>query len=109
MSDISMLTLYLLFIISTLPYILSVIVNPLNISVYSKFNMQGSIIIAEFPNACRKMVSISLLFSTSVVGTASYLCMVSTGTWNPKGPDLSNCTSHWVNQLAQKVSWNLLI
>ncbi|XP_072853961.2 adhesion G protein-coupled receptor L2 isoform X8 [Pogona vitticeps] len=36
-------------------------------------------------------------------GTASYLCMVSTGTWNPKGPDLSNCTSHWVNQLAQKI------
>lgn len=39
-------------------------------------------------------------------GTASYLCMASTGTWNPKGPDLSNCTSHWVNQLAQKVGWN---
>ncbi|XP_042317289.1 adhesion G protein-coupled receptor L2 isoform X12 [Sceloporus undulatus] len=36
-------------------------------------------------------------------GTASYLCMVSSGTWNPKGPDLSNCTSHWVNQLAQKI------
>ncbi|OBS67703.1 hypothetical protein A6R68_03756, partial [Neotoma lepida] len=29
--------------------------------------------------------------------------MASTGTWNPKGPDLSNCTSHWVNQLAQKI------
>lgn len=42
-------------------------------------------------------------------GTASHLCMLSTGTWNPKGPDLSNCTSHWVNQLAQKVGWNLLI
>uniref|UniRef100_A0A8C6VBX5 Adhesion G protein-coupled receptor L2 n=1 Tax=Naja naja TaxID=35670 RepID=A0A8C6VBX5_NAJNA len=36
-------------------------------------------------------------------GTASYLCMISTGTWNTKGPDLSNCTSHWVNQLAQKI------
>ncbi|XP_067892737.1 adhesion G protein-coupled receptor L2 isoform X1 [Heterodontus francisci] len=36
-------------------------------------------------------------------GTASYLCMVSTGMWNPKGPDLSNCTSHWVNQVAQKI------
>ncbi|RXM98270.1 Adhesion G protein-coupled receptor L2, partial [Acipenser ruthenus] len=36
-------------------------------------------------------------------GTASYLCMLSTGTWNPKGPDLSNCTSHWVNQVAQKI------
>ncbi|XP_041126395.1 adhesion G protein-coupled receptor L2-like isoform X4 [Polyodon spathula] len=36
-------------------------------------------------------------------GTASYLCMLSTGTWSPKGPDLSNCTSHWVNQVAQKI------
>uniref|UniRef100_UPI00398E8B62 adhesion G protein-coupled receptor L2 isoform X1 n=1 Tax=Pristiophorus japonicus TaxID=55135 RepID=UPI00398E8B62 len=36
-------------------------------------------------------------------GTASYLCVVSTGMWNPKGPDLSNCTSHWVNQVAQKI------
>uniref|UniRef100_A0A8C0FM18 Adhesion G protein-coupled receptor L2 n=1 Tax=Bubo bubo TaxID=30461 RepID=A0A8C0FM18_BUBBB len=36
-------------------------------------------------------------------GTASYLCVVLTGAWNPKGPDLSNCTSHWVNQLAQKI------
>ncbi|XP_030310721.1 adhesion G protein-coupled receptor L2 isoform X4 [Calypte anna] len=36
-------------------------------------------------------------------GTASYLCVILTGTWNPKGPDLSNCTSHWVNQLAQKI------
>ncbi|XP_071292527.1 adhesion G protein-coupled receptor L2 isoform X12 [Agelaius tricolor] len=36
-------------------------------------------------------------------GTASYLCVVLTGMWNPKGPDLSNCTSHWVNQLAQKI------
>nr|XP_015211202.1 PREDICTED: adhesion G protein-coupled receptor L2 isoform X2 [Lepisosteus oculatus] len=36
-------------------------------------------------------------------GTASYLCVLSTGAWNPKGPDLSNCTSHWVNQVAQKI------
>ncbi|XP_056590554.1 adhesion G protein-coupled receptor L2 isoform X11 [Triplophysa dalaica] len=36
-------------------------------------------------------------------GTASYLCVLSTGTWNPNGPDLSNCTSHWVNQVAQKI------
>ncbi|XP_077306501.1 adhesion G protein-coupled receptor L2 isoform X12 [Lithobates pipiens] len=36
-------------------------------------------------------------------GTASYLCQIATGTWNVKGPDLSNCTSHWVNQLAQKI------
>uniref|UniRef100_A0A8C7N9L8 Adhesion G protein-coupled receptor L2 n=1 Tax=Oncorhynchus kisutch TaxID=8019 RepID=A0A8C7N9L8_ONCKI len=36
-------------------------------------------------------------------GTASYLCVLATGTWHPKGPDLSNCTSHWVNQVAQKI------
>ncbi|XP_031612060.1 adhesion G protein-coupled receptor L2 isoform X6 [Oreochromis aureus] len=36
-------------------------------------------------------------------GTASYLCVLSTGDWHPKGPDLSNCTSHWVNQVAQKI------
>lgn len=36
-------------------------------------------------------------------GTASYLCVLYTGAWHPKGPDLSNCTSHWVNQVAQKV------
>uniref|UniRef100_A0A8C8FN90 Adhesion G protein-coupled receptor L2-like n=1 Tax=Oncorhynchus tshawytscha TaxID=74940 RepID=A0A8C8FN90_ONCTS len=36
-------------------------------------------------------------------GIASYLCTVAGGTWNPKGPDLSNCTSHWVAQVAQKI------
>lgn len=36
-------------------------------------------------------------------GIASYFCTVAGGTWNPKGPDLSNCTSHWVTQVAQKV------
>ncbi|XP_062251857.1 adhesion G protein-coupled receptor L2 isoform X6 [Platichthys flesus] len=36
-------------------------------------------------------------------GTASYSCVLSTGAWHPRGPDLSNCTSHWVNQVAQKI------
>ncbi|XP_047674748.1 adhesion G protein-coupled receptor L2-like isoform X6 [Tachysurus fulvidraco] len=36
-------------------------------------------------------------------GIASYLCTAVSGTWNPKGPDLSNCTSHWVTQVAQKI------
>ncbi|KAG8555292.1 hypothetical protein GDO81_017657 [Engystomops pustulosus] len=36
-------------------------------------------------------------------GTATYLCLITTGTWNERGPDLSNCTSHWVNQLASKI------
>lgn len=35
-------------------------------------------------------------------GTASYLCTM-TGSWCSKGPDLSNCTSHWVTQVAQKI------
>lgn len=36
-------------------------------------------------------------------GIASFLCTVA-GTWCSKGPDLSNCTSHWVTQVAQKVN-----
>uniref|UniRef100_A0A674P2K3 Si:ch1073-186i23.1 n=1 Tax=Takifugu rubripes TaxID=31033 RepID=A0A674P2K3_TAKRU len=35
-------------------------------------------------------------------GVASFLCNAS-GTWQSKGPDLSNCTSHWVAQVAQKI------
>ncbi|KAJ0058705.1 hypothetical protein NL108_000400, partial [Boleophthalmus pectinirostris] len=35
-------------------------------------------------------------------GMASYLCTVS-GAWCSRGPDLSNCTSHWVTQVAQKI------
>ncbi|KAJ8270937.1 hypothetical protein GJAV_G00120950 [Gymnothorax javanicus] len=36
-------------------------------------------------------------------GTASFLCMRVTGSWRQKGPDLSNCTSHWVSQVDQKI------
>ncbi|MED6248076.1 Adhesion G protein-coupled receptor L2, partial [Ataeniobius toweri] len=35
-------------------------------------------------------------------GTATFLCNMM-GTWCSKGPDLSNCTSHWVTQVAQKI------
>ncbi|XP_061835301.1 adhesion G protein-coupled receptor L2-like isoform X3 [Nerophis lumbriciformis] len=35
-------------------------------------------------------------------GVASFLCTVE-GTWCSKGPDLSNCTSHWVTEVAQKI------
>lgn len=35
-------------------------------------------------------------------GVASFLCTAA-GAWRSKGPDLSNCTSHWVAQVAQKV------
>ncbi|XP_035392466.1 adhesion G protein-coupled receptor L2-like isoform X4 [Electrophorus electricus] len=36
-------------------------------------------------------------------GMASYHCSAQSGTWSTKGPDLSNCTSHWVTQVAQKI------
>ncbi|KTF80894.1 hypothetical protein cypCar_00047456, partial [Cyprinus carpio] len=36
------------------------------------------------------------------LGIASYQCMADDVVWNPRGPDLSNCTSPWVNQVAQK-------
>ncbi|KAJ8273968.1 hypothetical protein COCON_G00085930 [Conger conger] len=36
-------------------------------------------------------------------GTASYLCERRTGLWTPQGPDLRNCTSHWVSQVDQKI------
>ncbi|XP_077412684.1 adhesion G protein-coupled receptor L2b.1 isoform X10 [Vanacampus margaritifer] len=35
-------------------------------------------------------------------GVASFLCTAA-GSWCSKGPDLSNCTSHWVTQVAQKI------
>uniref|UniRef100_A0AAQ4RUU7 Adhesion G protein-coupled receptor L1a n=1 Tax=Gasterosteus aculeatus aculeatus TaxID=481459 RepID=A0AAQ4RUU7_GASAC len=37
------------------------------------------------------------------LGIASFHCMVEQVMWNPRGPDLSNCTSPWVNQVAQKI------
>ncbi|XP_028840923.1 adhesion G protein-coupled receptor L1 isoform X3 [Denticeps clupeoides] len=37
------------------------------------------------------------------LGIASYQCLLSPVVWNPRGPDLSNCTSPWVNQVAQKI------
>uniref|UniRef100_A0A6Q2Z511 Adhesion G protein-coupled receptor L1a n=1 Tax=Esox lucius TaxID=8010 RepID=A0A6Q2Z511_ESOLU len=37
------------------------------------------------------------------LGIASFQCLVAPVMWNPRGPDLSNCTSPWVNQVAQKI------
>ncbi|XP_046690264.1 adhesion G protein-coupled receptor L1 isoform X1 [Silurus meridionalis] len=37
------------------------------------------------------------------LGIASFQCQSSPVQWNPRGPDLSNCTSPWVNQVAQKI------
>ncbi|KAG7265436.1 hypothetical protein CRUP_038707 [Coryphaenoides rupestris] len=37
------------------------------------------------------------------IGVALYLCMGPEGYWDPQGPDLSNCTSPWVNIISQKI------
>uniref|UniRef100_A0A674D3U0 Adhesion G protein-coupled receptor L3 n=1 Tax=Salmo trutta TaxID=8032 RepID=A0A674D3U0_SALTR len=36
-------------------------------------------------------------------GVAMYLCMGPEGYWDPQGPNLSNCTSPWVNVITQKL------
>uniref|UniRef100_A0A3Q3L1S5 Adhesion G protein-coupled receptor L3 n=1 Tax=Mastacembelus armatus TaxID=205130 RepID=A0A3Q3L1S5_9TELE len=36
-------------------------------------------------------------------GVATYMCMGPEGYWDPQGPDISNCTSPWVNLISQKV------
>lgn len=41
---------------------------------------------------------------TCLAGVATYMCLSHLGHWDPQGPDLSNCTSPWVNQIMQKVS-----
>lgn len=48
-------------------------------------------------------VSSPLTFLSVSTGIASFQCLPALGLWNPRGPDLSNCTSPWVNQVAQKV------
>ncbi|XP_029615976.1 adhesion G protein-coupled receptor L3 isoform X7 [Salmo trutta] len=40
---------------------------------------------------------------TGTIGVAMYLCMGPEGYWDPQGPDLSNCTSPWVNVITQKL------
>ncbi|XP_053559162.1 adhesion G protein-coupled receptor L3 [Bombina bombina] len=37
------------------------------------------------------------------VGVATYLCLSPDGIWNPQGPDLSNCSSPWINHIGQKL------
>uniref|UniRef100_A0A7N8WTF8 Adhesion G protein-coupled receptor L3 n=1 Tax=Mastacembelus armatus TaxID=205130 RepID=A0A7N8WTF8_9TELE len=36
-------------------------------------------------------------------GVATYMCMGPEGYWDPQGPDISNCTSPWVNLISQKL------
>ncbi|XP_063311719.1 adhesion G protein-coupled receptor L3 isoform X2 [Pelobates fuscus] len=37
------------------------------------------------------------------VGVATYICITPDGIWNPQGPDLSNCSSPWINHIGQKL------
>ncbi|XP_071264361.1 adhesion G protein-coupled receptor L3 isoform X2 [Salvelinus alpinus] len=37
------------------------------------------------------------------LGVATYVCVAQQGYWDPQGPDLSNCTSPWVNHIMQKL------
>ncbi|KAM7419147.1 hypothetical protein PAMA_016324 [Pampus argenteus] len=37
------------------------------------------------------------------LGVATYVCMAHLGYWDRQGPDLSNCTSPWVNHIMQKL------
>ncbi|XP_078004928.1 adhesion G protein-coupled receptor L3 isoform X1 [Phascolarctos cinereus] len=37
------------------------------------------------------------------VGVSTFLCLAPDGIWDPQGPDLSNCSSTWVNHITQKL------
>uniref|UniRef100_A0A669ERZ4 Adhesion G protein-coupled receptor L3 n=1 Tax=Oreochromis niloticus TaxID=8128 RepID=A0A669ERZ4_ORENI len=37
------------------------------------------------------------------LGVATYVCVAHLGHWDTQGPDLSNCTSPWVNHIMQKL------
>nr|XP_051675749.1 adhesion G protein-coupled receptor L3 isoform X11 [Oryctolagus cuniculus] len=37
------------------------------------------------------------------IGVSTYLCLAPDGIWDPQGPDLSNCSSPWVNHITQKL------
>ncbi|XP_048704413.1 adhesion G protein-coupled receptor L3 isoform X18 [Caretta caretta] len=36
-------------------------------------------------------------------GVSTFLCLAPDGIWDPQGPDLSNCSSPWVNHITQKL------
>ncbi|RXM27053.1 Adhesion G protein-coupled receptor L3 [Acipenser ruthenus] len=38
-----------------------------------------------------------------MIGVATFVCLAPDGYWDPQGPDLSNCTSPWVNQITYKL------
>ncbi|XP_019377831.1 PREDICTED: adhesion G protein-coupled receptor L3 isoform X5 [Gavialis gangeticus] len=37
------------------------------------------------------------------VGVSTFLCLPPDGIWDPQGPDLSNCSSPWINHITQKL------
>uniref|UniRef100_A0A7M4EFM9 Adhesion G protein-coupled receptor L3 n=1 Tax=Crocodylus porosus TaxID=8502 RepID=A0A7M4EFM9_CROPO len=37
------------------------------------------------------------------VGVSTFLCLAPDGIWDPQGPDLSNCSSPWINHITQKL------
>ncbi|XP_064917700.1 adhesion G protein-coupled receptor L3 isoform X30 [Columba livia] len=37
------------------------------------------------------------------IGVATFRCLVPDGIWEPQGPDLSNCSSPWINHITQKM------
>ncbi|NWQ76669.1 AGRL3 protein, partial [Columbina picui] len=37
------------------------------------------------------------------IGVATFRCLTPDGIWEPQGPDLSNCSSPWINHITQKM------
>uniref|UniRef100_A0A8C9NKZ2 Adhesion G protein-coupled receptor L3 n=1 Tax=Serinus canaria TaxID=9135 RepID=A0A8C9NKZ2_SERCA len=37
------------------------------------------------------------------IGVATFRCLSPDGIWEPQGPDLSNCSSPWINHITQKM------
>ncbi|NXY42654.1 AGRL3 protein, partial [Ceuthmochares aereus] len=37
------------------------------------------------------------------IGVATFQCLAPDGIWEPQGPDLSNCSSPWINHITQKM------
>lgn len=58
-----------------------------------------------------KSYLIGYLFKHDIViiisGVSTFLCLAPGGNWDPQGPDLSNCSSLWVNHITQKVTVHL--
>lgn len=52
---------------------------------------------------CTTHAAISGNGSFLCAGTAVFACQGPEGLWDLKGPDLSNCTSTWINIINQKV------